>query len=497
MIIRLCDTGSNFIEPITDPENTRFREFLLRWAAITRNLRIWQYAVTYDRYAGFPMPTVQTYAPNFQFYAEHNVEGIFTELEYPILADLRDFKVWMMMKLLEDPRRDYDALVRTFTDGFYGPAGGRMREYLEKLEAAAKAKPSYLSMDSSPRGARYLDLQFVREAQSIFDAAVSGVKDDPVLLRRVRHARLPLDRASVVLYPQLAQEWSRAGQPAERFPLNRDTIAARYKAAWYEQAELRLPEAETARAEAIERGLAWMAGMQGRDGGWAAFDRDNDCRILEHIPFADFMSPLDPACADVTAHIVELLSELERGGPMYDRALAYLARTQEADGAWYGRWGVNYVYGTGLVLTAVCSRGVGNAPPPLPRLEKGGEGALAQMIARAAAWLTAHQNPDGGWGETCQTYDDPALRGQGPSTPSQTAWALGGLIAAGQAGSPAVQAGVRYLLRSQAADGSWPEPAYTGTGFPRAFYLRYDLYRTYFPLLALARYKACLEREAT
>ncbi|HOG45186.1 MAG TPA: squalene--hopene cyclase, partial [Anaerolineae bacterium] len=231
---------------------------------------------------------------------------------------------------------------------------------------------------------------------------------------------------------------------------------------------VRLAEGEAARAEAIERGLAWMADMQSRDGGWAAFDRDNDRTILEHVPFADFMSPLDPTCADVTAHVVELLGELGRQGAMRDRALAYLAQTQEPDGAWYGRWGVNYVYGTGLVLAATS---------PLPRSGRGvgGEGAWPGMIARAVAWLNAHQNGDGGWGETCQTYDDPSLRGTGPSTPSQTAWALMGLIAAGQAATPAVQAGVRYLLDSQAADGSWPEAAYTGTGFPRAFYLRYGL----------------------
>lgn len=244
VIIRLCDTGSNFIRPITDPENTAFREHVLRWVGIARNLRIWEYAVTYGPHPGFPMPTVHTYPVNFRFYAEHHVEGVFTELEYPILADLRDLKVWMMMKLLEDPYRDCKELMRVFTEGFYGPAGPQVREYMDKLEAAASAKPSYLSMGGNPRAAHYLDLAFVREASSIFDRAQALVQDDPVLARRIRHARLPLDRATLVLFPRLMQEWTGSARPAERFPLDRDLTAKRVKTAWYEQIELRLPESE-------------------------------------------------------------------------------------------------------------------------------------------------------------------------------------------------------------------------------------------------------------
>ncbi len=236
-------------------------------------------------------------------------------------------------------------------------------------------------------------------------------------------------------------------------------------------------EAQKAATGAIERGRQWVIGMQGRDGGWAAFDRDNDRQILAHIPFADFMTPLDPTCADVTAHVVEFLAEDEPEGTSCRRALAYLRRTQEPDGAWYGRWGVNYIYGTSLVLGA---------------LQAAGE-ADQDCAQKAVSWLLEHQNPDGGWGESCQTYDDPACRGQGRSTASQTAWALMGLIAAGAARSGAATAGVDYLLQTQREDGTWQEEAYTGTGFPRAFYLRYDLYRAYFPLLALARYQACLK----
>jgi hypothetical protein len=250
LIIRLCDTDSSFTRPITHAENQPFRDHLLSWAKIAKNLRIWDYAVTYAPYYGLPLPTVHTYATDYRFYAGHNVEGVFTEHEYPILADLRDLKVWMMMKLLEDPYRDCAALLKDFTDGFYGVAGGHIRDYLAKLEAAAEAKPSYLSMGASPRQYRYLDLAFIREAQAIFDRAEQLVAGDATLLRRVRHARLPLDRASVVLFPQLMKEWVAAGNDPQKMPLDRGAIAARTRATWQAQADLRLPEAERAAEKA-------------------------------------------------------------------------------------------------------------------------------------------------------------------------------------------------------------------------------------------------------
>ncbi|MBM4080928.1 MAG: DUF4838 domain-containing protein, partial [Planctomycetes bacterium] len=200
-----------------------------------------------------------TYAADYRFYAEHNVEGVFTEHEYPILADLRDFKVWMMMKTLEDPYRDYAALTQTFTDGFYGPAGPPIREYLSKLEAASAAKVSFLSMGASPRQYRYLDLEFIQQAQALFDRAEAAVAKDAILLRRVRHARLPLDRAAVVLHPKLVSEWIRQGNAPEKMPLDRDAIAKRYRDTWHAQADLRIPEskraAEKAKADAEVNGL--------------------------------------------------------------------------------------------------------------------------------------------------------------------------------------------------------------------------------------------------
>jgi squalene-hopene/tetraprenyl-beta-curcumene cyclase len=189
------------------------------------------------------------------------------------------------------------------------------------------------------------------------------------------------------------------------------------------------------------------------------------------------MSPLDPTCADVTAHVVEFLAELDPYNPALRRALDYLEKTQEADGSWYGRWGVNYLYGTGLVLAGL--QAAGEIPrQPYPR--------------HAATWLLSRQNPDGGWGETCYSYEAAGQRAVGPSSASQTAWALLGLMAAGETFGQSVQAGIDYLLRTQQEDGTWREEAYTGTGFPRAFYLKYELYPIYFPLIALARYRTYL-----
>ncbi len=235
---------------------------------------------------------------------------------------------------------------------------------------------------------------------------------------------------------------------------------------------VRLPDGvEPAKRAAIERGKRWVVGMQSDDGGWAAFDRNNNRAYLQHVPFADFITPLDPTSPDITDHGLDLLSDLGERGPASATGVDYLKRRQESDGSWFGRWGVNHIYGTGLVL---------------PSLVAAGDGSAGAHVQRAVDWLRHSQHDDGGWGETCATYHDPSLKGKGPSTASQTAWALLGLIAAGQCDSACVQRGVDYLLRNQAADGGWPERDFTGTGFPRAFYLRYGLYSTYFPLLALS-----------
>ncbi len=233
----------------------------------------------------------------------------------------------------------------------------------------------------------------------------------------------------------------------------------------------------------FERALRWLLSFQCKDGGWAAFDKDVTQRWLEDVPFADHNAILDPTCSDLTGRVLELLGYIgfDRESEIVQRAIIFIRDTQEADGSWYGRWGVNYIYGTWQVL-----RG----------LRAIGEDMRQPWIVRARDWLESCQNEDGGWGETCASYDNPNLKGKGASTPSQTAWALMGLIAATDPAQPAaldtraIRRGIAFLLGRQSPDGSWPEPETTGTGFPRVFYLRYDMYRNNWPLLALATFRA-------
>lgn len=242
--------------------------------------------------------------------------------------------------------------------------------------------------------------------------------------------------------------------------------------------------AETPEFRAItKRAVNWLLALQNRDGGWAAFDADIDNEVLTKVPFADHNAMLDPSCADITARILEILGTLgyRAEHPQVVKALDYLWRTQEPEGCWWGRWGVNYVYGTWQVL-----QGLKAVDFPMDH----------PALRRAADWLESVQQPCGGWGESCASYDDRSLMGQGTPTASQTAWAVLGLIAAGRAESDAVARGVRFLIDEQNADGGWDEPTYTGTGFPRVFYLKYHFYRVYFPLMALARYQAARSARA-
>jgi len=236
--------------------------------------------------------------------------------------------------------------------------------------------------------------------------------------------------------------------------------------------------------EPIARAAEWIIGMQSADGGWGAFDADNTHLVLNHIPFADHGALLDPPTADVTARCVSFLAEIghRTDSPVLTRALAFLEREQEPEGSWFGRWGSNYIYGTWSVLCALNAAGLSGEAP---------------MVCRAVAWLRSCQREDGGWGEDCETYAGAPHGRHHESTPSHTAWAVLGLMAAGEVRHPAVAGGIDWLLDHLDSNGEWPEAAYNAVGFPRVFYLHYHGYRLYFPLLALVRHRALVRRGAS
>jgi squalene-hopene/tetraprenyl-beta-curcumene cyclase len=225
--------------------------------------------------------------------------------------------------------------------------------------------------------------------------------------------------------------------------------------------------------DAVRRGIEWTLGMESTEGAWGAFDADNTRELIRKLPFCDFGEVIDPPSADVTAHVVEMLAgEGLANHPAARRGVDWLLREQERDGSWFGRWGCNYVYGTGAAVPALVAAGI--SPED-------------DAIRRAVRWLEQVQNRDGGWGEDMRSYDDDAWRGRGESTASQTAWALLALHAAGE-GDGAAERGLAWLAETQRPDGTWDEPWYTGTGFPGDFYINYHLYRLVFPVTALARF---------
>lgn len=232
---------------------------------------------------------------------------------------------------------------------------------------------------------------------------------------------------------------------------------------------------------AMERSMAWVRAMQNKDGGWSSFDRDNHRTIFTKVPFADHNAMLDPSSSDITGRILEVFSAfgVTQQDPQIRKAIDFLKKEQEEDGSWYGRWGVNYVYGTWQVLKGFSMMGEDMKQP---------------TIQKAVQWLKSVQNQDGGWGESCRSYDEPREKAKGQSTPSQTSWALMGLFAAGDWKSENAKRGLDYLLKTQKADGSWDEKPYTGTGFPCVFYIKYEYYKIYFPLFALAYYARLTEQ---
>jgi squalene-hopene/tetraprenyl-beta-curcumene cyclase len=237
----------------------------------------------------------------------------------------------------------------------------------------------------------------------------------------------------------------------------------------------RYGDKEFIKDENIRKALNWIYGMQGSDGGWGAFDVDNNARILNHLPFGDLEAMIDPSTPDLTGRVLELLGLLgfRTSDKRVRKAIRFIKKTQEEDGTWWGRWGVNYIYGTSLVLSGLSAVGEDMGSP---------------YVRKAVAWLKNNQNSDGGWGECCESYDDSNLKCRGISAPSQTAWAILGLLAAGEETSAEVLRAIRYLLEKQLPDGTWGEESFTGTGFPRHFMIRYHNYRNCFPLMALGRF---------
>ncbi len=350
-------------------------------------------------------------------------------------------------------------------------------------------------LDSTPvaKGLQAIERFGIEEEETFrLQACVSPVWDTVLSVTALADSGLPrthpaMRRAlSWVVGKQVLSEgdWrvkNRHGEPGgwsfefynDFYPDNDDTAAvliALHKAG--------LPDEE--KGEAMQRGLRWLLSMQCDDGGWGAFDVNSNKTLLNKIPFADLESMLDPSTSDLTGRALEFLGTIgfPLTHPIVKRAVRFVRQNQEEDGAWYGRWGVNYLYGTCHVLCG---------------LQAVGEDMRQPNIRCAVRWLIEHQNEDNGWGESCRSYEEPiAYRGVGVSTASQTAWALMGLLAAGEGRHAAVARGVDFLLRTQTGEGSWYEAEFTGTGFPRYFFIKYHMYQHYFPLMALARYRAFL-----
>ncbi len=324
----------------------------------------------------------------------------------------------------------------------------------------------------------------------VLQSCISPVWDTALALMAMVESEVPTDHPALVKAAQwlLDREIRKPGDWKFKAPeLEPSGWAFEFQNDWYpdvddsgivmmaiKNVKVKDPKAKE---ETIRRGIAWCLGMQSKNGGWGAFDKDNTKHILNKIPFADLEALIDPPTADLTGRMLELMGTF--GYPMDHptavRALQFVKENQEPDGPWWGRWGVNYIYGTWSVLCGLKAYGEDMGQP---------------YIRKAVEWLAAHQNPDGGWGESCESYCDPKLAGKGPSTASQTGWALLALLAAGDVDHPATARGIRYLIETQKPDGTWDEDQFTGTGFPKFFMIKYHIYRNCFPLTALGRYRA-------
>lgn len=330
------------------------------------------------------------------------------------------------------------------------------------------------------------------EAGLVLQSCVSPVWDTALVLVAMQEAGVPTDHPALVKSAQwlLDREVGIKGDWQVKSPdLEPGGWAFEFLNDWYPDVDdsgfvmLALKDVKVRdkkqKDQAIKRGIAWCLGMQSKNGGWGAFDKDNTKYLLNKIPFADLEALIDPPTADLTGRMLELLGTFSYSGDpqVVVRALAFVKAEQEPEGPWWGRWGVNYIYGTWSVLGG---------------LEAIGEDMTQPYIKKAVNWLKSRQNQDGGWGEDCASYEDRSLMGCGPSTASQTSWALLSLFAAGEVHSKAAARGAEYLVASQKLDGTWDEDAFTGTGFPKFFMIKYHIYRNCFPLTALGRYRRLL-----
>ena len=328
------------------------------------------------------------------------------------------------------------------------------------------------------------------EDELVLQSCISPVWDTALALMAMVDAEVPTDHPALVKAAQwlLDREVRKPGDWKIKAPnLEPGGWAFEFLNDWYPDVDdsgivmmalkgVKVKD-QKARDAAIRRGMNWCFGMQSKNGGWGAFDKDNTKHILNKIPFADLEALIDPPTADLTGRMLEVMGTFghPKDDPVAVRALQFIKDTQEPEGPWWGRWGVNYIYGTWSVLCGLAAFG---------------EDLNQPYIRRAVNWLKSRQNMDGGWGETCASYDDPSLAGIGESTASQTGWALLALLAAGEVDSPAVARGVQYLIDTQKGDGTWDEQQFTGTGFPKYFMIKYHIYRNCFPLMALGRYRA-------
>ena len=330
----------------------------------------------------------------------------------------------------------------------------------------------------------------------VLQSCISPVWDTALAMVAMQEAGVPVDHPSLVKSAQwlLDREVRFKGDWQVKSPdLEPGGWAFEFLNDWYPDVDdsgfvmLALKDIKVRdkkqRDQAIKRGINWCLGMQSENGGWGAFDKDNTKYLLNKIPFADLEALIDPPTADLTGRMLELLGTFNypKNHTSVARALDFIKSVQEPEGPWWGRWGVNYIYGTWSVLGGLKAIGEDMAQP---------------YISKAVNWLKSKQNLDGGWGEVCESYNDRSLMGCGPSTPSQTAWALLSLFTAGEVRSIAVARGVEYLVATQNQDGSWNEDAFTGTGFPKFFMIKYHIYRNCFPLTALGRYRRLLLENA-